>query len=174
MTRNAPHWCQQILKMDFAVQLVSFKTNRGTAFLHNDCKLALLQNHLVFTSQRAIHSSQPHPGDGLSPGLPLTCKWLLSLMLSGRGDSTECQRSCIPVPSPQSHVSLCSLVPMGSKSASFSLEHHHWGVALQASTEYCYQRLHARANKPSWQQQQHLFSLTMQNLSTCKQPGGAH
>ena len=44
-------------------------------------------------------------------------------------------------------------------------------MALQASTEYRYQRLHARANKPSWQQQQHLFSLTMQNLSTCKQPG---
>ena len=47
-----------------------------------------------------------------------------------------------------------------------------WASPLRCGTasEYRYQRLHARANKHSWQQQLHLFSLIMQNLSTCKQP----
>lgn len=33
-------------------------------------------------------------------------------------------------------------------------------------------KLHARANKATWQQQLHLFSLTMQNLSWCKHSRG--
>lgn len=42
------------------------------------------------------------------------------------------------------------------------------------ASEYCYWQLRARANKFSWQQQLHLFPLTMQNLSSCKHSGEDH
>lgn len=38
------------------------------------------------------------------------------------------------------------------------------------ASDYCYQQLHATANKPSRQQQLHLFHLTMQNFIS----GGDH
>lgn len=77
--------------------------------------------HLCKTTRNCLlpfPESKPHSPSrrGLKPWSATHCKFLLSDMLSGRGLG-------FLFPGPQSHVSLCSLVAMGSKCVSFSLKH---------------------------------------------------
>lgn len=135
--------------------------------------------HLCKTTQNCLlplPESKPQPSSrrGLKPWSATHCKFLISNMLSGRGDSAKYQRSWIPVPW-SSEPRFIVFPGSNGKLMCFFLTQ---ALPLRCGTAskywVLYQLLHTRANKPSWQQHQHLFFLTMQNLSTCKQPRADH